>query len=147
MCKMSQSFVNSLRQQLTAYLNAQRPNRKCPSLNLARPANGQYRRRCALCKAMQVLLTQYCPMPLYLGHLVRQCNWAGENAKTGLFASEGLQIVMCLVDRLNMGDTLLKYERKVATAFLCHTPWLLARLKILCYTNISLIVANCDFFP
>ena len=44
----------------------------------------------------------------YLGHLVRQCNWAGENANTGVFASEELHIVMCLLDRLNMGDTLLK---------------------------------------
>ena len=122
-------------------------NRKCHSLELARPGNGQNCRRCALCKAMQVLLTQYCPMLLYLGHLVRQCNWAGGNAKTGVLDSEGLQIDMCLVDRLNMGDTLLKYERNFATALLCHIPWLLARLQILCYTNISLIVANCDFFP
>ena len=76
-----------------------------------------------LCKAIQVLLTQYCPMLLYLGHLVRQCNWAGETANTGVFASEGLQIVMCLLERLNMGDTLLKYERTVATALLCHTAW------------------------
>ena len=30
---------------------------------------------------------------------------------------------MCLLDRLNMGDTLLKYERTVATALLCHTAW------------------------
>ena len=28
----------------------------------------------AVCKAMQLLLTQYCPMLLYLGHLVRRCN-------------------------------------------------------------------------
>ena len=70
---------------------------------------------------MQVLFTQYCPMLLYLGHLVRQCNWAGETANTGVFASEGLQIVMCLLDILNMGDTLLNYERTVATAVLCHT--------------------------
>ena len=83
-----------------------RPNKKSHSLDLARPANGRNCRRCALCKAMQVLLTQYRPMLLYLGHLVRQCNWAGGNAKTGVLASEGLQIVMCLVDRLNMGDTL-----------------------------------------
>ena len=76
----------------------------------------------AVCKAMQVLLTQYCPMLLYLGHLVRQCNWAGETANTGVFSSEGLQIVMCLLDRLNMRDTLLKSERTVATALLCHTP-------------------------
>ena len=98
-----------------------RPNRKFHSPELARPAHGQNCLRCALCKAMQVLLTQYCPMLLYLGHLVRQCNWAGRNAKTGVLDSEGLQIVMCLVDRLNMGDTLLKYERNFATAFLCHT--------------------------
>ena len=100
-----------------------RLNRKCHSLGLARPANQQSRLRYAVCKAMQVLLTQYCPMLLYLGNLVRQCNGAGETANTGAFASEGLQIVMCLLDRLNMGDTLLKYERTVATALLCHTAW------------------------
>ena len=76
-----------------------------------------------MCKAIQVLLTHYYPMLLYLGHLVRQCNWAGETANTGVFASEGLQIVMCLLDRLNMGDTLLKYQRTVAIALLCHTAW------------------------
>ena len=70
---------------------------------------------------MQVLLTQYCPMLLHLGHLLRQCNWAGGTANTVVFASEGLQIVMCLLDRLNMGNTLLNYERTVVTALLCHT--------------------------
>ena len=85
-----------------------RLNRKCHSLGLARPVNRRGRLRYAVCKAIQVLLTQYCPMLLYLGHLVRQCNWAGETANTGVFASEGLQIVMCLLDRLNMGDTVLK---------------------------------------
>ena len=100
-----------------------RLNRKCHSLGLARPVNRQGRLRYAVCKAIQVLLTEYCPMLLYLGHLVGHCNWAGETANTGVFASEGLQIVMCLLDRLNMGDTLLKYERTVATALLCHTAW------------------------
>ena len=103
--------------------HVRRLNRKCHSLGLARRANPRSRLRYAVCKAMQVLLTQYCPMLLYLGHLVRQCNWAGETANTGVFASEGLQIVMCLLDGLNMGDTLLKYERTVATASLCHTAW------------------------
>ena len=93
-----------------------RLNRKSHSLELVRPAIRRSRLRYAVCKAMQVLLAQYCPMLLYLGHLVRQCNWAGETANTSVFASEGLQIVMCLLDRLNMGDTLLKYERTVATA-------------------------------
>ena len=101
----------------------QRLKRKYHSLGLARPANRRSRLRFAVCEAMQVLLTQYCPMLLYLGNLVRQCNWAGETANTDVFASEGSQIVMCLLDRLNMGDTLLKYERTVATALLCHTAW------------------------
>ena len=100
-----------------------RLNRKCHSPGLARPVNWRGRLRYAVCKAIQVLLTQYCPMLLYLGHLVRQCNWAGETATTGVFASEGLQIVMCLLDCLNMGNTLLKYERTVATALFCHTAW------------------------
>ena len=100
-----------------------RHNEKCHSLGLARPANGQSRLRYVICKAMQVLLTQYCPIVLYIGHLVRQCNWAGETANTGVFACEGLHIVMCLLDRLNMGDTLLKYKRTVATAYGCHTAW------------------------
>ena len=100
-----------------------RLNRKCHSLGLTRSVNRRGRLRYAVCKAMQVLLTQYCPMLLYLEHLVRQCNRAGETVNTGGFASEGLQIVMCLLDRLNMGDTLLKYDCTVATALLCHTAW------------------------
>ena len=100
-----------------------RLNRKCHFLGLTRPVNRRGRLRYVVCKAMQVLSTQYCPMLLYLGHLVRQCNWDGETANTGVFASEGLQIVVCLLDRLNMGDTLLKYERTVATALLCYTAW------------------------
>ena len=51
-----------------------RINRKCHSLRLARPVYRRGRLRYAVCKAIQVLLTQYCPMLLYLGHLVRQCN-------------------------------------------------------------------------
>ena len=100
-----------------------RLNRKCHSLRLARPANRRTRLWYAVYKALQDLLTQYCPMLLYLGQLVRQCNWAGGTANTSVFASEGLQMVMCLLDRLNMRDTLIKYECTVATALLCHTAW------------------------
>ena len=82
---------------------------------------------------MQVLLTQYCALLLYLGHLVRQCNWAGETANTGVFASEGLQIIMCLLDRSNMGETPLKYERTVATALLCLDRLLSRTFVIVCF--------------
>ena len=47
-------------------------SRKCYSLGMARPANRRSCLRYAVGKAMQVLLTQYCPMLLYLGHLVRR---------------------------------------------------------------------------
>ena len=70
-------------------LHIRRLNRKCHSLGLVRPANRRNRLPYALCKAMLVLLTQYCPVLLYLGHLVRQCSSAGENAHTGVVASEG----------------------------------------------------------
>ena len=100
-----------------------RLNRKCHSIALTRPVKCRTPHRYAVCKAMQVLLTQDCPMLLYLGRLVRQCNWAGENVNTAVYAAQGLQIVICLFDRLNMGGTLWKYERTVATAQLCHTAW------------------------
>ena len=93
-------------------------NRKSHALGLVCPAIRRNRLRYAVCKAMQVILTQYCPMLLYLGRLVRQCNWPGDSTKTGSFASEGLQIVMCLLDRLNMGETLSKFDRTVGTALL-----------------------------
>ena len=108
-----------------------RLNRKCHSLGLECRANRQSRLRYAVCKAMHVMFTQYCPTLLYLGHLVRQCNWARETANTCFFASDGLQIVMCLLGRLNMEDTLLKYQRTIATALLCHTAWPSARLDSL----------------
>ena len=44
-----------------------RLNRECHSLGLARPVNRRGRLHYAVCKAMQVVLTQYCPMLLYLG--------------------------------------------------------------------------------
>ena len=67
--------------------HVRRLNRKCHSPGLPRPASWRSRLRYTVCKAMQVLLTQYCPMLLYLGQLVRQCNWAGETANRGVFAS------------------------------------------------------------
>ena len=96
----------------------QRLNRKCHCLGVARPANRRNCLRYAVWKAMQVLLTQYCPMLLYLGHLVRQRNWTEEKA------AKELQIVLCLLGSLKMADTLLNDERTVAAALLCPTAWL-----------------------
>ena len=97
-------------------------NRKYRALELSCPAKRRNCLRNAVCKAVLHFLTQYCPMLPYLGHLVRQCNWAGEGANTGSSAFEGLLIVMWLLACLNMGGTVLKYERIVSTALLCQTP-------------------------
>ena len=61
------------------------------------------------------LLSEWCPLLLYLGHLVWECNWAGENNVTGLRAKEVLQLSLCLLRRLGRGpcDTVLKYERTI----------------------------------
>ena len=93
-------------------------NKNSQALALLRPANCANHLQYTVCKAMQYLWTQYFLMLVYLGHLVRQCKCTGEIANTGSFAFEGLQIVMCLLVRLNMGEPLLKYERAVATVLL-----------------------------
>ena len=54
---------------------------------------------------------------------------------------------MCLLARLNMGEALLKYERIVATALLCHTSWHSAMLgqafvEDLCESLLSSLVTK-----
>ena len=53
-----------------------------------------------MANAVLYLLSEWCPLLLYLGHLVRECNWAGENNGTGSRAQEVLQLSLCLLRRL-----------------------------------------------
>ena len=46
------------------------------------------------------LLSEWCPLLLYLGQLVWECNWAGEKNGTGSRAQEVLQLSLCLLRRL-----------------------------------------------
>ena len=71
------------------------------------------------------LLWEWCPLLLYLGHLVRECNWAGEIDGTGLWAQEVLQLTLCLLQRLQRGpcDTLLQYERTMMCTLLYSSKW------------------------
>ena len=39
--------------------------------------------RAAVANAVLHLLSEWCPLLLYLGHVVRECNWSGENNGTG----------------------------------------------------------------
>ena len=68
--------------------------------------------RAAVANAVLHLLSEWCPLLLYLGHVVRECNWSGESNGTGSRAQEVLQLSFCLLRRLRRGpcDTVLKYE-------------------------------------
>ena len=62
---------------------------------------------------------------LALGHVVRECNWSGENNGTGSRAQEVLQLSLCLLRRLRRGpcDTVLKYERTIMCTLLYNSKW------------------------
>ena len=47
--------------------------------------------RAAVANAVLHLLSEWCPLLLYLGHVVGECNWSGENKATGSRAQEVLQ--------------------------------------------------------
>ena len=81
--------------------------------------------RAAVANAVLCLLSEWCPSLLYPGHLVRECNWAGENNGTGSRAREVLQLGLCLLRRLRRGpcDTVLKYERTIMCALPYSSKW------------------------
>ena len=81
--------------------------------------------RAAVANAVLHLLSERGPLLLYLGHVVRECNWSGENNGTGSRAQEVLQLSLCLLRRLRQGpcDTVLKYERTIMCTLLYNSKW------------------------
>ena len=65
------------------------------------------------------------PLLLYLRHLVRECNLAGETNGTGSRAQEVMQLSLCLLRRLRRGpcDTVLKYKRTIMCTLLYNSKW------------------------
>ena len=82
-------------------------------------------RRQAVANAVLHLLSEWCPLLLYLGHVVQDRNWSGENNCTGSRAQEVLQLSLCLLRRLCRGpcDTVLKYERTIMCTLLYNSKW------------------------
>ena len=76
--------------------------------------------RAAVANAVLHLLSEWCPLLLYLGHVVRECNWSGEINSTGSRAHQALQLSFCLLRRLRRGpcDNVLKYERTIMCTLL-----------------------------
>ena len=56
--------------------------------------------RAAVANAVRHLLLEWCPLLLYLGHVVRECHWPGEKNGRGSRAQEVLQLSLCLLRRL-----------------------------------------------
>ena len=78
-----------------------------------------------MANAVLCLLLEWCLLLLYLGHLVRNCNWAGENKGTGSRAQEVLQSSLCPLWRLQRGpcDTVLRYKRTIMCTLLYNSRW------------------------
>ena len=81
--------------------------------------------RAAVANAVLHLLSECCPLLLYLGHVVRECNWSGGNNNTGSRAQEVLQLSLCLLRRLRRGPchTVLKYESTIMCTLLYNSKW------------------------
>ena len=61
------------------------------------------------------VLSEWCPLLLYLGHKVRECNWAGNNNGIGSRAEVVLQLLLCLC------DTVVKFERTIMCTLLYNS--------------------------
>ena len=81
--------------------------------------------RSAVANAVLCLLYEWCPLLLYLGHLARECNWAGENNSTGSQAQEVLLLSLCLLRwlRRRACDSVLKYECPIMCTLLYSSKW------------------------
>ena len=63
---------------------------------------------------MLLLCTEYAPMLLYIGFLVREGSWNSAGANTSNKTAISVQkTVLCLLKHLNDRDTLLPYERTI----------------------------------
>ena len=78
-----------------------------------------------MANAVLHLLSELCPLLLYLGQVVQECNWSGENNTTGSRAQEVLQLSLCLLRRLRRGpcDTVLKWERTIMCTLVYNSKW------------------------
>ena len=100
----------------------------CRKAQAAKAISGRdtaHANRAAVAVEVLCLLLEWCPLLLYLGHLVRECNWAGETDGTGSRAQKVLQLSLCLLRRLHGGpcDTVLKYKVTIMCILLHNSGW------------------------
>ena len=99
--------------------------RKAQAANAISGRDTAHANRAAVANAVLHLLSEWCPLLLYLGHVVRECNWLGRNNGIGSRAQEVLQLSLCLLRRLRRGacDTVVKYERTIMCTLLYNSTW------------------------
>ena len=86
-----------------------------------------------VCKAMLNLLQKWCPLVLYCGFLVRQCNWSGRHLGTAIDAQNVLQLVFVLLIELRMAAAEpVVYVRTISVTLL-HPQTFNSCLPGLCY--------------
>ena len=86
-----------------------------------------------VCKAMLNLLQNWCPLVLYCGFLVRQCNWSGRAPGTAIDAQNVLQLVFVLLIELGRAAAEpVVYVRTIGVALL-HWQTFNSGLPGLCY--------------
>jgi hypothetical protein len=80
--------------------------------------------RKAIARGMLLLCTEYGPMLLYIGFLVREGSWNSPGANSSNETAIAVQRnVLCLLKHLNDRDTLLPYERTIGAALVYQTAW------------------------
>ena len=80
--------------------------------------------RKGIARGMLLLCTEYAPMLLYIGFLVREGSWNSPGANTSSETAICVQkTVLCVLKHLNDRDTLLPYERTIGAALLYQTAW------------------------
>ena len=77
------------------------------------------RLKTVVCKAMVNLLQNWCPLVLYCGFLVRQCNWSGRHPGSAIDAHHVLRLVFVLLTELGRAaaDPLV-YVRTIGVALM-----------------------------
>ena len=86
-----------------------------------------------VCKAMVYLLQNWCPLVLYCGFLVRQCNWSERHPGSAIDAENVLRLVLVLLTELGRAPAdPFVYVRTIGVALL-HWQAFNSGLPGLCY--------------
>ena len=99
-------------------------------LNGQRDLTPIQRKGLCLLLALKALLCTYCPAALSIGTLVRECNWEGRGAGSGIVARQALEMSLLLMRNILKPEEQLatEYVKTTAVALLFWSQWQSASL-------------------